>query len=142
MKKIIYILFIFNFLSCNPEVIENPLIHENEMANILYDLHITDAYISQLKLNSNNTLDTLSYYKQMVFKKHNTNGTSFNQSLEYYAMFPEKIEKIYENVKKQIQELDLTIPNVDDNNNVTFDSIKTRNNFNDPLQTFSKKKNL
>ena len=71
MKKIIYILFIIGFLSCNNDVNKKPLINKNEMATILYDLHITEAYVSQLTLSSTNTLDTLSYYKQLVFKKHN-----------------------------------------------------------------------
>jgi len=117
MKKIIYILFILGFFSCNSDSIKSPLIHEKEMAVILFDLHLTEAYVSQLKLNTTNTLDTLSYYKQLVFEKNNTSETSFNKAMKYYAQYPEKLKKIYETVKQQIHKKDLQLPHIDEFNN-------------------------
>ena len=142
MKKIIYILIFFGFLNCSNDSNKPPIIYEKEMAIILFDLHLTEAYVSQLKLNTTNTLDTLSYYKQMVFEKHNTSETSFNQAMKYYAQYPEKLKNIYEAVKQQIQKKDLKLPQIDEfDNGQTFeikDSIEI------PLkeiQPFSKLKN-
>jgi hypothetical protein len=122
MKKIIYFLFLFGFISCNTGSIKPPVIHKKEMVVILYDLHLTEAYVSQLKLNTTNTLDTLSYYKQLVFEKHNTSENSFNQAMKYYAQYPEKLKNIYEVVKQQIQEKDLQLPHIDEfDNGQTFE---------------------
>ena len=112
------------------------------MAIILFDLHLTEAYVSQLKLNTTNTLDTLSYYKQMVFEKHNTSETSFNQAMKYYAQYPEKLKNIYEAVKQQVQEKNLQVPHIDKiDNGQTFeikDSIEITLK---EIQPFSKMKN-
>ena len=142
MKKIIYILIFFGFLNCSNDSNKPPIIYEKEMAIILFDLHLTEAYVSQLKLNTTNTLDTLSYYKQMVFEKHNTSETSFNQAMKYYAQYPEKLKYIYEAVKQQVQEKNLQVPHIDKfDNGQTFeikDSIEITLK---EIQPFSKMKN-
>ena len=140
MKKIIYTLFISVLFSCNAESNDSPEINRTEMINILTDLHITEAYVSQLKLNTSNTFDTLSYYKQLVFNKHQITETSFNRALKYYTKHPNRLENIYESVKNKFKEMDLKLPHIDVAENPKSTEIKDsiRSTINN-LQPFSKK---
>lgn len=141
MKSTTYILILFSLMSCNSKNSDTkPLINENSMEKILFDLHITEAYVSQLKLSSSNTLDTLSYYKQLVFEKHNVKETSFDQSMKYYSTHPMQLEDIYNNVKKLIIEKDLQIPHIDENElNETAKKRENQMSSIDSLKPFSKK---
>ena len=118
MKTVFYILLIILFCSCNcnsnSKSNNSPKLNSSEITDILTELHLTEAYVSQLKLNTSNTLDSLSYYKQLVFKKHQITEKSFDQSMEYYTHHPIKLQEIYKKVKKQIQVLDLQLPHIKD----------------------------
>ena len=73
----------------------------------------------------------------MTFKL--INEESFNQSMEYYADYPEKLYKIYKNVKSHIQEKDLQIPHINDNDSTSKKKEIIAASI-DSLQPFSKKK--
>ena len=109
-----YILLMFLLMGCNSgsDLNNSPELNSSEMTNILIDLHLNEAYVSQQKLNTSNTLDTLSYYKQLVFEKHQISESVFNQSMKYYTLHPSRLQIIYDKVKKQINDLDKTIPNI------------------------------
>ena len=142
MKKIIYTLFLLVFSSCNTETNNDFIIKDSEMTNILTDLHLAEAYVSQLKLNTTNTLDSLSYYKQLIYKKHQITESLFNRSMAHYSQDPKKLEKIYKEVKKQIEDLDSQLPHIDETENLILkekqDTIESVVNKNQPFSNKNK----
>ncbi len=105
-------------------------------------LIIDEAYVSQLKLNTTNTLDSLSYYKQLIYKKHQITESLFNRSMAHYSQDPKKLEKIYKEVKKQIEDLDSQLPHIDETENLILkekqDTIESVVNKNQPFSNKNK----
>jgi len=94
-----------NSLALNVKEPDN-LLTKDSLINILVDIHLADAIISQATyVNEEKKAFTYSAYGT-IFKKHNINKTRFETSLGYYSASPEELHKIYEQILAKLSELE------------------------------------
>jgi Domain of unknown function (DUF4296) len=114
MTKWTFILF-FALLgaSCNSILNSKPsaLLSEEEMTEVLVDIHLTEAALrvaddSLARLNDTTKLRILF---AAVYKKHNIDPDDFNVSLDYYLQHIDELDKIYVEVINRLTELDATL---------------------------------
>lgn len=113
MKLTFFILiFILSnvFLSCKQEEIEFQ-IPDEKMIKILTDLHISEAAI--LSLNQK-TKDSISpVYYQQIFEIHGVTDSVFYSDLEKLRSDSKRLEKIYQEVIVEIEQLDIKDVEID-----------------------------
>lgn len=90
------------FFSCSQKkdknVVNFEVISEQQMKNILYDLHMHDGIINAYNNQSkSNIFLSEEHYESQIFKKYNCTDTLFKLNLEYYTM-EGKIRDIYSSV--------------------------------------------
>jgi len=116
MKQLIYTAVIFLLITgCKPGV-PKELIQPEEMANVLHDIHIADAYVGTLANQDSIRIVAASYYRG-IYKKHNIDSALYNRSLEYYYKNPKVMDEVYAKVTK-----DLT---ADKNSIMKVDSLRS-----------------
>ena len=92
-------------LGCTaPETkIPTGILSEVEFANMLKDVHLTEAVFELNKSKGmEDAKNTLANSYQTIYKKYDVNDTTFSKSLDYYAKNPEKLEKTYTDVLEQL----------------------------------------
>lgn len=99
--------------SCNGILNSKPsaLLSEEEMTEVLVDIHLTEAALrvaddSLARLNDTTKLRILF---ASVYKKHNIDPDDFNTSLDYYLQHIDELDKIYVEVINRLTELDATL---------------------------------
>lgn len=103
MKKHIIISFLvfFSIQACKENTIEKPkkLISKDKMVDIIYDLAVLEAAKSQ-------TAGVYQYPRTSVFikNKYQVDSLTFAQSTQYYAADMKAYKKIYDDVKKRLNE--------------------------------------
>lgn len=104
MKIILTILSVL-LLACSSPKTEIPteILSETEFTNILKEVHLAEAAFELNKreeiLNPRNNLAN-SY--QSIYNKYDIDGSTFSNSLNYYAKHPEILENIYSTVLEQL----------------------------------------
>jgi len=80
------------------EVTEVPkvLIEEEKMAEILSEVQLIEAYLSQIPYSKRGKSDSDYVYYPLLFEKYQINKTDFLDNLAYYAQNEEKISSIYD----------------------------------------------
>lgn len=106
IRWIFYICLTIVTVSCGDLLKSTPqgLLDENQMTNILVDMHLTEATLrsandSILKLNDTTQL-RIRYAE--VFRKHKIRPEDFNMSLNYYIERIDILDNIYTNVINQL----------------------------------------
>jgi len=99
--------------SCNRILNSKPsgTLSENQMVDILVDIHLTEASLivaNDSIARLNDTLQLRSRFAQ-VFVKQDVNPDDFNSSLTYYLEHIEDLDKIYKEVIKKLTELEATL---------------------------------
>jgi len=93
----LYIVFAVSLLACGgrkPEKVD--VISRDKIIEILTELEFNQALI-KVKSTENDSIDGDALIRR-VFDKHEIDEEYFNRSLEYYAVYPEQLEDIYERV--------------------------------------------
>ena len=106
MKLKILIIYCF-LLACSSskERITEGILSEKELVSILKEVHLAEANFELLKTNSKEVAqNTLLNNYQEIYSKYNIDENEFQQTLEYYANHPEKLEGIYSKVLEEITE--------------------------------------
>lgn len=100
-KLLLIVLGILTVCSCANEkkkITEEGLLTEDEMVNLIVDVHMFDATISTYNsLEKKEIKLTPECYDSLVLSKHDCNDSIFRKSLEYYSL-EGKIKDIYEKV--------------------------------------------
>jgi len=105
-RRHISIFFLSAFLligivSCQKEGISKPkqLISEKKMADILYDLHLSQALFDRFRYNDPDSLklDAKDIY-QSVLDKYHLEDSVLTKSIIYYSSYPKIYEGIYAKV--------------------------------------------
>ena len=104
LNKITFIILVaLFFLSCGSSQEELPqgILTPEELAPILTDVEITQGYL-RLKSSIDDSLFRSKAFQenhyQHIFEKHHITEEQFNNNIAYYSMFPEEMEKIYNDV--------------------------------------------
>ncbi len=101
--KYITIVFIsVIFFNCNKQT--NDIIEKDKLVDILIDLHIADAVLSDKGYYDGNLKDSTSSYYNYILKKHNVSRASFDNSIKYYNQNGEDYIALYEQVSSKISE--------------------------------------
>ena len=72
------------------------------MEKVLYDMHAVDGYIGILTRPDTAKKVASSYYFG-VYKKFEIDSASYANSLSYYFNRPDLLNKMYENIMKQLE---------------------------------------
>ncbi len=102
----LYILLIFTLfcLSDCKKSEDKDIVPEDKFIDVLVDIHIADAVMSDKGLYDGSLKDVKKSYYHYVLKKHNLSRQSFDKSLEYYSQHGEVYVKMYDKVIDKISE--------------------------------------
>ena len=94
MKQFIYIaLGLLLAAGCKPGIPKD-IIQPEEMAEVLRDIHLTDAYVANLGNTDTGRITAAAYYKG-IYKKYGIDSALYNKSLFYYQGDPRALDKVY-----------------------------------------------
>ena len=101
MKRIVIVICLIAFLSCNEKTIEKPenLIPRDQMVEIIYDLAIINA---AKKTNPNYLIINDIEAMPFVYKKYGIDSLQFVESDIYYASIPQEYEAMYKIVEARL----------------------------------------
>ncbi|KQS34451.1 DUF4296 domain-containing protein [Pedobacter sp. Leaf194] len=101
MRRLIWVLaVVFGIASCKEERPSN-VIAPDKMQNILYDIHVSDGYISTIAMPDSSKKVAASYYKG-IYKKFGIDSTQYAQSMSYYYKHPQDLDKMYKYISKRL----------------------------------------
>ena len=104
MKKTVYIIFVFVFLSCESKVkYDKPddLISKEQMIDLLTDIHLVNGTTGV----KNKDLEKDKNYMSLIYEKYNIDSTQFAASNIYYTANISEYENIFEEVEKRLKNL-------------------------------------
>lgn len=94
MKQFTYVTLLFLLIAgCKPGVPKD-VIQPEEMAEVLQDIHLVDAYVGTLANVDSTKVKAASYYKG-VYKKYGIDSALYTKSLNYYQEDPRELDKLY-----------------------------------------------
>lgn len=98
MKKLLALFYaLIFFSSCNVNQSGEEVVDEEEMVNVLIDMHLVDAVMNYRSNQDSLQMEANSRYNY-IFKKHNIDSTTFSNSLKYYTSKNEVMLEIYDQV--------------------------------------------
>jgi hypothetical protein len=121
------------FVACNNHDKPDNLIEPDKMANVLIDMHLSDAALD-VKFSQDSLLIFAKDRYNYVFNKHEIDSAKFSTSLKYYGKNTEQMKAIYKVAedsllrmqdkinKEQLRALRLPLKFVDSLNNVIITS--------------------
>ncbi|SFE80072.1 DUF4296 domain-containing protein [Thermophagus xiamenensis] len=94
-------ILLFLLIACSPnEKVPKDFPDEDEMAQILADIHYTESIISQARRNltDNLTDDDIPGYYRNVLDKYNLSAEQFDSIRDWYSAHPYHYQKVYDKV--------------------------------------------
>ncbi|QRR04273.1 DUF4296 domain-containing protein [Dyadobacter sandarakinus] len=78
---------------------------EEQMSNILADIHLAESRVNRLQLRSlDSSLMLFNRLKSDIWKKYKVDTLAYRESYNYYMTHPEVMTRIYEKVGKKIEQ--------------------------------------
>ena len=106
MKRLIPVLILlFFFGSCTDDTPKG-VIPKEKMIRVLTDIHLIDGYSSAVMPDSAAKVIPVLY--QSVYARYQIDSAQFSKSLNYYSDRPEELEKMYDQVSKNLENLQKT----------------------------------
>lgn len=93
---IIIILLSILTLGCSDK--KDMVLSEDQLEDVLYDYHITDAILQRSEISS----DKYGLYYDAILHKHSISRAQFDSSMVYYMKHADKIHTIYENISDRL----------------------------------------
>lgn len=112
MQRVIVIFFSLFFLvtACAKRK-PSGILSESKMEEMMYEAHIVDAYLHTLPIDSSKKVMRVLYNN--LFKKFDLDSTGFIANLDYYLGNPILLEKVYDNISKDLQAKDKEYRTID-----------------------------
>lgn len=87
--------------SCRKE--EKPPISKEELASIMIDVHLAEAYTSLMHKDSTakgpeKNLDSLAFYYKDILNKHHLTTQAFDSAFQWYRFHPALLDSVYSKV--------------------------------------------
>ena len=95
MKKLFFNIILLVAVSCASDQTPETVMSEQAMINFLIDLHVTEATVQNLRLNTDSAGVVFAAQEKFLFKKHNISDSKFHDSYNYYLAHPIILEEIY-----------------------------------------------
>ena len=104
MRKIFIIIISFIILGCQSGM-QKPedLIPKNKLINILVDIHIHDAVISDLMRKDLLVKQAIPEYYDQVLSEYQITKEQLESTLDYYSIKKEKLTMVYEQVVDSLE---------------------------------------
>jgi len=91
------------------DVISDAPLSENKMKAVLIDLYIAEAAADLQEItNDSLLLPHKSYYYDDIFKNHQITKEQYDKAYEYYTSKPKVLLKIYEEMKTDLEALEIS----------------------------------
>lgn len=100
MQKYLYLSIILFLFACAPKKPHPPsdALTQAQMSDILADMHIADAIASSKVGNADSSNQAAVNYRELIYKKYNTDHETFNKSFDFYKDNPILMDSIYAEV--------------------------------------------
>lgn len=102
MRRLICVLMAVVTLAACKQKIPTDIIAPEKMQNILYDIHVTDGYISTIAMPDSSKKVAAAYYKG-IYKKFGIDSAKYAQSMNYYYKHPQDLDKMYKNISQRLE---------------------------------------
>ncbi len=99
--SLFFLSFLLNFtFACKSDSTPpSEVVSSDIMTSILVEMHLAEAYIIESRFRSEDTARaTFKKMEEDIFKKYNTDSSTYARSYQYYALNIEKLDKIYTRV--------------------------------------------
>jgi len=98
MRKHIFLFFwaLILIYACNST--PTGILKPHEMAQLMVDVHIVDGSTYAIDPSPDSLYKYAFNRYTAIFKKHHTDSLQFKNSLKYYTVHPDKLQKIYDEV--------------------------------------------
>jgi hypothetical protein len=103
--------FFLGFYSCTSKIEKvypppEDLIPQNEMVDIIVDLHLMDAVLQSSQKRGDSEMESKKYYLyESILEKYDITREQFESSMEYYQQNLENIDAIYADVITKLSKL-------------------------------------
>ena len=99
MKRLVLAcLLLLSMAGCEENSKPKDLLSEEEMVNVLIDIHLTEGMASSLPIPYDSSQVIYSLLEQEVFVKHEVQDSVFTKSMIYYLQDPAIMDRIYARV--------------------------------------------
>jgi hypothetical protein len=98
VKRLFCILFCLSLLGCtqNKSKVPDNLVQENEMVQILADIHTAEARVENNVVYPDTAMMAFNYLQSQILKKHGVTQKQFERTYRYYLNHLEEMDKLYE----------------------------------------------
>ncbi|WP_257667846.1 DUF4296 domain-containing protein [Parapedobacter tibetensis] len=91
---------LFLYISCG-EKIPTDVIRQNQMSDILLDVHLADGELSSMAIDSARAYRE-TYY-DAIFNRYGIDSTMFRRSIEFYSSRPYIMKEFYISIEKKLE---------------------------------------
>jgi len=104
-RRLLILCPLLAMLACSEdEKRPDDLIPEDKMAQILADIHIAEARVTNLQLRSlDSSVTVYEELQQKIWKKYKVDTLLYRKSYSFYTSHPAYLAEIYEQVEKEIE---------------------------------------
>ncbi|WP_354330881.1 DUF4296 domain-containing protein [Pedobacter sp. CG_S7] len=102
MKKILFLGFLFLTIYGCKSPIADDIIQPNKMGDILYDIHLADAYTNTMS-NQDSAKRVASSYYYGIYKKFGIDSAAYTKSMDFYYENPEIMAQLYETIQAKLK---------------------------------------
>ena len=102
-------------LSCSHEDGDRPEIKKDVLINVLFDIHLTDGYLSYSGARIDRDRDRIEGAYDYVRRKYNITPTQFSNTMKYYSRHTDDYEKLYNKVIEKLTKYETENLSSDDN---------------------------
>ena len=100
MKHLLFIIILFSLCDCKRinDVPPADLIPQEEMIQILADVHVADALVEQKFGQQTPNLPLTNALYTRIYQNHHITATQYKSSYKYYEAHPQQMDNIYTQV--------------------------------------------
>ena len=108
MKKILFLGFLFLTIYGCKSPIPDDIIQPDKMGDILYDIHLADAYTNTMPDQDSAKRVASSYYNG-IYKKFGIDSAAYTKSMDFYYENPEIMAQLYETIQAKLKKTKVKI---------------------------------
>jgi hypothetical protein len=107
-------LFAFAAISCSHEEGSRPEIKKDKLVDLLFDIHLTDGYLSYSGARLDRNRDRIEGAYGYVLRKYDITPKQFSNTMRYYSRHLEDYEQIYNKVIEKLTKYETEAISADD----------------------------
>lgn len=105
MRPVILLCVCLSLASCSQD---RPPLSQSEMIPIVMDLHLADAFSTQVRRDTSRpgyekNYDSLSVWTLRIFAQHKISKDDFNTSMDWYRDHPDELKSLYEAAAERLE---------------------------------------